>query len=293
MPARIDHVIAAAGDFPALEAAFSRLGFHITGGGTHPHLGTRNRIIVLGEGYLELLGIADAERASPAITQRLANGGSGWVGFALQSDDIAAEAAALRARGVDVRGPHPGRLVSPSGIARSWRVLTHGSDDLWASAEPMPFLIQHDSAGAAHQAALAGEGSLAPHANSALRIAAVTLAVNSRAEAEEAFARIYALRPHGAPDADETLGAEVSVLPLPADGEYIELASPTGSGLAQRRIASAGEGVCSLAIAVVSLAETQAFLVRRGIACTLANDALWIAPSELLDIPLRFIQAET
>lgn len=291
MPARIDHVIAAAGDFPALEAAFSRLGFHVTGGGTHPHLGTRNRIIVLGEGYLELLGIADEERASSSITRRLANGGSGWVGFALQSDDIAAEAESMRGRGVDVRGPHLGRLVSPGGTARSWRVLTHGSDDLWASAEPMPFLIQHDSAGPAHHVELAGEGSLAPHANGALRIAAVTLAVDSRAEAEEAFARIYALHPQGAPHADETLGAQVSVLPLAADGEYIELASPTGSGLAQRRIVSAGEGVCSLAVAVASLADTQAFLTEHGIACTLANGALWIAPAETLDIPLRFVQA--
>ncbi|HLZ20848.1 MAG TPA: VOC family protein [Ktedonobacterales bacterium] len=289
MPTRIDHVIAAAGDFPALEAAFGRLGFHVTGGGTHPHLGTRNRIIVLGEGYLELLGIADAERASPAITRRLASGGSGWVGFALQSDDIAAEAAAMRSRAADVRGPHPGRLVSPNGTGRSWRVLTHGSDDLWASAEPVPFLIQHDSAGAAHQTELAGEGSLAPHANGALRIQAVTLALRSRSAAEAAFARVYALHPRGAPYPDETLRAEVRTLPLPADGEYIELATPAGPGIVQQRIALAGEGVCSLAVAVASLAETRAFLSERGIAYTLAHGALWIEPAETLNIPLRFV----
>lgn len=144
MPTRVDHVIAAASDLPPLEAAFSRLGFHITGGGTHPHLGTRNRITVLGNGYLELLGIADAERASPMLTRRLASSGSGWVGFALQSGDIAA----------------------------------------------------------------------------------VTLAVPSLAEARATFAQVYTLNSKSTPHTDEALGALVQALPLPAGGEYIELANP-------------------------------------------------------------------
>lgn len=291
MPVRIDHVIAAASDFPALEAAFSRLGFHVTGGGTHPHLGTRNRIIVLGEGYLELLGIADAERASPVLTRRLAGDGSGWVGFALQSADIAAEAEAIRGRGVDVRGPLPGRLVSPSGTVRGWRVLTHDSDDLWASSEPVPFLIQHDTEGETHRMELAGAGGLAPHANGARRIQAVTVAVRSHAGAEDVFARSYALHPRGTPYPDTLLGAEARSLQLPEEYEYIELASPTGPGIAQQRLTRAGEGVCSVDIAVTSLADTRTFLRERGIAHTLSDTSLLVAPSATLSIPVRFVPA--
>ncbi|HEX6542254.1 MAG TPA: VOC family protein, partial [Ktedonobacterales bacterium] len=127
MPERIDHVIFAAADLTQLEAAFTRLGFHVVGGGEHPHLGTRNRIIVLDQGYIELLAIADEETVSPAVRERIAQA-PGWIGFALQSADIAAEAAAMRARGADVRGPVPGRLVAPNGSVRSWQTVTIGGD---------------------------------------------------------------------------------------------------------------------------------------------------------------------
>ncbi|HEX8730459.1 MAG TPA: VOC family protein, partial [Ktedonobacterales bacterium] len=64
MPTRIDHVIIGAPDLDALERSFTAMGFSVTGGGSHPHLGTRNRIIILGEGYIELLAIADPANAS-------------------------------------------------------------------------------------------------------------------------------------------------------------------------------------------------------------------------------------
>lgn len=38
MPTRLDHVIVLGRDLARLEAAFTRLGFWVTGGGTHPHL---------------------------------------------------------------------------------------------------------------------------------------------------------------------------------------------------------------------------------------------------------------
>jgi hypothetical protein len=141
MPQRIDHVIIAGPRLEALEDIFARLGFAIVGGGTHPHLGTRNRIIILGKGYIELLTIAGAAYVSPVLRQRIASGVA-WVGYALQSGEIEAEARAMRARGVDARGPTAGRLVAPDGSARSWRVVTIGTDDLWAAALPLPFLIQ-------------------------------------------------------------------------------------------------------------------------------------------------------
>ncbi len=66
MPERIDHVIVAGRDLTQLEAAFTRLGFNVVGGGQHPHLGTRNRIILLDQGYIELLASADEQVVSPS-----------------------------------------------------------------------------------------------------------------------------------------------------------------------------------------------------------------------------------
>lgn len=194
MPARIDHVIIAALDLDQLEQTFTRLGFHVTGGGTHPHLGTRNRIIILGDGYIELLAIADAARVSAALLDRISLGG-GWVGYPLQSDDIVAEAEAMRRRGVDVRGPTPGRLIAPDGHARSWQVVTVGADDLWAACLPIPFLIQHDSAGERHQRELAGAGGLAPHANGATSLLGVTLRVANVVDLAARYEQTYGLTP--------------------------------------------------------------------------------------------------
>jgi len=216
MPIRIDHVIIAAPDLAPLEEVFAHLGFTVSGGGTHPHLGTRNRIVILGEGYIELLSLADASRASAVLRARIADGG-GWVGYALQSDDISAEAEQMRARGVDAHGPTRGSLVAPDGMTRGWQVVTIGSDDLWAAAFPVPFLIQHDSAGEQHQRELAGGARLTPHPNSAARLVGVTLKTPDLSDLRERYERGYELM------GGTQLAASV-VYPLIPSGEWISLA---------------------------------------------------------------------
>jgi catechol 2,3-dioxygenase-like lactoylglutathione lyase family enzyme len=99
---RIDHVIYAAAD---LEAAASRLeselGLRATSGGRHEGLGTHNRIVPLGGGYLELLAVADPEEAASSdfgrgLLTRLAQDGDGLFAWVVAVDDIAAVARRLR-----------------------------------------------------------------------------------------------------------------------------------------------------------------------------------------------------
>lgn len=290
MPVRIDHVIALGEDLDALEAAFTRLGFATVGGGTHPHLGTKNRIILLGEGYLELLAVADPERASPVLTRRLP-AHPGWVGFALQSGDIAAEAAAMHARDVDVRGLQPGRLVAPDGQARSWRVATTGSDDFWAAAETLPFLIQHDTSGEQHRVELAGGDAIPPNRNGAQGIAEVAIAVHSPGEVLARFAQVYDLRPmHVSPETDASLNAHVTTLSLPS-GERIVLAEPMRDGIAARRLDTLGAGLCRVTVVVRNLAATAAWLAGQGIAGTEATAHIEVPAPASGGAPLAFIQA--
>lgn len=288
MPRRIDHVILASRDLDTLEPIFIRLGFSVTGGGTHPHLGTRNRIVVLGEGYLELLGVANAERVSPVVTRRLSRARTGWVGFAVQSDDIVSEAAAMRSRGVDARGPQPGRLVAPNGRTRSWSVTMIGSDDLWSAAEPLPFLIQHDAVGGRHRQELAGEGVLEPHANGALRLSAVYVAVHDLDAAVESFARAYNLRVVGSPRYDDVLKAETVTLPLAEGDERIVLAQATASGPVRTRLDEAGDGVCAVSVAVAARAAAESLLRSRGMRYSVAGDDLWLEEFSQLGCPLAF-----
>lgn len=267
MPVRIDHVIIACDDLRVAEAAFARLGFFVTGGGTHPLLGTRNRVIVLGEGYLELVAVADPSAASPALRGRIAQR-AGYVGYAAQSDGIEHEVAAMRARGVDVRGPRAGRLVALDGTVRGWRTALVGGDDLWSVAEPLPFLIQHDASGEEHRRQLGGAGGLAPHPNGATRILGVAVATDDLAVLRARYAQVYGLASEAAPHRDDELGAEVVTLPLDGGAERVLLAQPTGASRAAERLAVAGPGLCQATIAIASRDEAARWLVDHDVAAT-------------------------
>jgi hypothetical protein len=89
---RIDHVIVAATD---LDAAAARLegehGLRASGGGRHEGLGTHNRIVPLGGGYLEILAVADAGEAARSRLGRtlaagIARAGEGLMGWAVAVD---------------------------------------------------------------------------------------------------------------------------------------------------------------------------------------------------------------
>jgi Glyoxalase-like domain len=98
---RIDHVIYAAADLDAAAARVEEvLGVAAVPGGRHDGLGTHNRIVPLGGGYLELLAVADAQEArrSPlgsAVLERIARTGDGLMGWAVAVDDVAPVAARL------------------------------------------------------------------------------------------------------------------------------------------------------------------------------------------------------
>jgi catechol 2,3-dioxygenase-like lactoylglutathione lyase family enzyme len=272
---RIDHVIIAAPDLTLLEETFTRLGFSVVGGGTHPHLGTRNRIILLGEGYIELLAIADTAKASPTLRDRIAHGG-GWVGYALQSDDIAAEAQAMRQRGVDARGPSVGRLVAPDGSVRSWQVVTVGSDDLWAAAFPLPFLIQHDSLGEQHQRELAGADMRTPHANGAKRLVGVTLRSTDLASLRERYERSYAFTPAPSSGSPGAAATSAIIYPIAQGSEWIHLIEPARSSVAVA-LATGADTLMSVQVSAPDLAVVEGAIWHGGFAATPEPNAIRVS----------------
>jgi hypothetical protein len=98
---RIDHVIYAAGDLDAAAGRVERaLGLRARGGGRHEGLGTHNRIVPLGLGYLELVAVADPHEAAGsdfgrAVAARLARGGDGLLGWVVAVTDVDAVARRL------------------------------------------------------------------------------------------------------------------------------------------------------------------------------------------------------
>src|SRR5581483_7327863 len=106
----LDHIIIGVSNLEQTAEIFAEnLGLLVSGGGIHPTGGTTNRIIVIGDTYLELIAVHEPAEAQQSMLDRLAKG-DGYLNFVLTSNDIDADSAAMRRRGVAIIGPNPGQL---------------------------------------------------------------------------------------------------------------------------------------------------------------------------------------
>jgi hypothetical protein len=143
----IDHVVLATEDPDATAADLeARLGLAATGGGRHDALGTFNRLVWLGDAYLELVGVFDPDLAArswlgrPALAS-LATGG-GLVTWAIAVDDVA-EALRWGPPEGGLAGPLDGERRRPDDRVVRWRLARPETVSPTA-----PFLIEHDPAAA-------------------------------------------------------------------------------------------------------------------------------------------------
>ena len=144
----IDHLVIAVDD-PDVAAAEleAALGLVATGGGRHD-AGTHNRLIFLGDAYLELIGAWDRDRArahpiGAAVARALDANAPGLVTFALATDGARREAMALRAAGSPISDVISGSRVRPDGDSVAWQCAF---PPRVGRAEP-PFLIEHELTG--------------------------------------------------------------------------------------------------------------------------------------------------
>jgi catechol 2,3-dioxygenase-like lactoylglutathione lyase family enzyme len=143
----IDHLVIAVEDPDAAAATLGeKLGLDASEGGRHEALGTYNRLVWLGDSYLELIGVFDAALAArawigPPVLAALERGG-GLATWAVAVDDLD---ALLRWVPPDpgLAGPIDGERIRPDGGVVRWR-LAHPP----ALSETSPFAIEHDPAGA-------------------------------------------------------------------------------------------------------------------------------------------------
>jgi hypothetical protein len=148
---RIDHVIYATRDLGrAAKRLESALGIAAAAGGRHEGLGTHNRIVPLGGGYLELLAVCDPEEAASsvlgaALRARIEEQAEGLMGWAVAADDVEPIAARLGTSITTIA--RQGLSARLTGLAESLR-------------RPfLPFFISRD-AGVADPGALGDEGRI-------------------------------------------------------------------------------------------------------------------------------------
>lgn len=142
---QLDHVLVAVADLSVAARDFeSSHGLGSVAGGRHPGWGTANRIVPLGDSYLELLAIVDEEEGAASDLGRWvaaagAASGSRPFGWAVRPDNL--DEVALRLGLTIERGAR----LTPEGEVLRWRAA---SIDEPASESSLPFFIEWEEGSA-------------------------------------------------------------------------------------------------------------------------------------------------
>ena len=132
----LDHVLIAVGDLDAAARQVEeRQGLASVEGGRHQGLGTANRIVPLGETYLELVTVVDDAEAATSVFGSWVAGGERprLLGWCARVDDIDAAAGRL---GLTIA---EGARARPDGTVLRWRMagLERSTDE-----PALPFFIE-------------------------------------------------------------------------------------------------------------------------------------------------------
>ena len=125
----IDHGVFIVRDLDAAAAAaYARLGFTVTGLGRHTGLGTGNRLVMLGDDYIELLGVLEPNEYNEPFRAHLERREGLWM-LALSSPDATAAAARFRAAGI--AADEPLHFTRPGGKRPTPRARPPSASPAW------------------------------------------------------------------------------------------------------------------------------------------------------------------
>jgi len=233
---RIDHIMICVPDLERGIDAYTRIGFDIYPGGAHVGRATHNAIAFQQDDYLEILSPRDpnapvAPGSSDArLAEFLARGG-GFRYVAVQSDDLAADVAAMRERGVDVGDPVPGERRAPGGQELRWLAASLGAGN------PLPIVfIQHLTPLAERRLQVARAGE---HPNGASRLDRVYIAVPDVAASAATYGCVLGM-PVPKIRRGTVIKADMAVFDLGPTG--LTVAQPAEPGPAAEALARRGPG---------------------------------------------------
>jgi catechol 2,3-dioxygenase-like lactoylglutathione lyase family enzyme len=233
MLTRIDHVMICVADLARAIDTYTRLGFSVHPGGVHPGRGTENAIAFNDADYIELMSVRDRDeyvRARPdgGLLEFVAAGG-GLRFIAVQSDDLVADVAAMRARDVDVSDATEGARRTPRGQELRWKAASLGP------RHPLPiFFVEHLTPLAERRRQAAGD-----HPNGVRHVERVYIAVTDVAAAAEQYSRVLGM-PVPAVQRGSVIKADMAVFDLGLTG--LTVAQPAEPGPAADALARRGPG---------------------------------------------------
>lgn len=258
MLTRVDHVVICVPELGRGMDAYQRIGFNIYPGGAHTGRATHNAIAFTGEEYIEVLSLRDRAAAAPgtpdeALARYLDEGG-GFRAIGLQSDDLEADVAAMRRRGVDVGEIRDGGRRTPAGQELRWRAAFLGP------GEPLPiFFIQHLTPIAERRRQVPKAGD---HPNGALRVDRVYVTVPDVAATSRIYARVLGL-PEPRIQRGAVIKADMAVFDLGPTG--LTVAQPAEPGPAAAALARRGPGPFQVLYRTSSMAAAVRWMTSHGL----------------------------
>jgi catechol 2,3-dioxygenase-like lactoylglutathione lyase family enzyme len=268
-----------------------RLGLDARLGGRHAGRGTRNAIIRLERGYIELLAVPDPTAEIAAAGERgrvlvdyLTRREGGLVGYCLASDDIRADAERLRRNGLELVGPVPVERRRPDGETLRWQLIWPGGVN-WR--RPWPFIIASETPDLERT----GADEPGHHELGAVGVAAISVAVRDLSAGRALYEQQLGLTPTGEEDIVPELAARRVRYRL---GDVrIDLLAPSGPGPVAAGV-EFDEGPFQLTLRVRSLPAAKTWLARSGIDLTPDPSRAegWLIPPErALGARLGVVQA--
>ena len=257
----IDHVLIAVRDLKQTGDVFNNLGFTVTPEGLHPGRGSRNRLVVFENNYLELISITDP--TLPLFRPNMAvflESRQGLFIFSMGTSDVQKVFLETKSRGLNINEPIYGARHSADGdMEYSWRQSEIEPSEFPGS---QTFFIQHDHL---IKQRYKDPPNAWEHENGSLGIYNLTLVVDDAMEAARRWASILDLEISFSGSLDVLSANRVS---LAFDNCTLDFLSPTGEGGIQDFLTEYGSGPYSMAIKVKDLQNVQKLLLSRNIPLT-------------------------
>jgi hypothetical protein len=259
---RIDHVMICVPDLDAGIEQFHRLGFNVHPGGNHPGKGTHNAIAFNRDDYLELLAIRDASelhRQPPSMNRdggiaRFVEAGGGIRYIIVQSDDLAADLAAMRGRGVDVSDPIDGARTTPAGLDLRWKAAVLGA------ANPLPlFFIQHLTPIEQRRAQIPDGGA---HPNGVFSLERAYIVTPNAAADAALYAKVLGM-PQPALTKGTVIMSDMAVFQIGSHG--LGIAQPYADGPAAEALARRGPGPFQALYRTTSMGAAAQWMQEHGL----------------------------
>jgi hypothetical protein len=278
MSMKVDHATIAGSSLAGLEQAFARIGLKPGYGGPHSNGITHMSLLSFADGsYVELISTLAAGGISPLWHAHIAGDG-GPCAWAVEVEDVAAEAARVAALGVPVKGPVSMTRRRTDGVLVEWELALLGDAGPGAT---LPFLIKDRT-----PRAWRVPDNTRMEAAGLTGVAMVVLGVTELARAVEMFRRVY---DWPAPAMDEAAGLGAVLAHFP--GTPVTLAAASAGGWLAGRLARFGPSPCAVLLGVTGLVEAVARfpLVEPGV--WFGHPVAWFDPARLGGVRLGLIGA--